>query len=80
MLSGRSGRCHDLHGVQLLTGPVHVDAQLLQNRRAVGPDGDGTATCLHVWPLFEDGDVMSVAQQSPSNGKTARAGTDDEYT
>ena len=55
-------RCRDPHGGQQLTGPVHIDAQLLQNRRAVGPDGHGTATSPHIRPLFEDGDVMSVSQ------------------
>ena len=73
-----TGGCHDPHGGQQLTGPVHVDAQLPQNRRAVGPDGDGSAACLRIRPLFEDGDVMSVPQQSTSNGNAAHAGADDE--
>ena len=54
--------CHDLQCGQQLAGPVHIDAQLLQNRRAIGPDGHGAATCPHIRPLFEDGDVMSVPQ------------------
>ena len=70
--------CHDPHGGQQLTGPVHVDTQLLQNRRAIGPDGHGAAACLHIRPLFEDGDVMPVAQQSPGNGNAAHTGADDE--
>ena len=45
-----------------LTCPVHIDAELLQNRRAVGPDGHRPAAGMHAWPPFEDGDVMSVAQ------------------
>ena len=40
-----TGRCHHPHGGQRLTGPVHIDTQLPQNRRAVGPDGHGPATC-----------------------------------
>ena len=70
--------CHDPHGGQQLTGSVHINAQLFENRRAVGPDGDGAATCLRIRPLFVDGDVMSVPQQSPSNGNAAHAGADDE--
>ena len=54
--------CHDPHSGQQLTGPVHVHAQLCQNRRAVGPDGDGSATCLRIRPLLENGDVMAVPQ------------------
>ena len=73
-----TGRRHDPHRGQHLTSPVHIDTQLPQNRCAVGPDCDGPATRERTWPLFEDGDVVSVPQQSPSNGKTARAGTDDE--
>lgn len=73
-----TGRRHDPHRGQYLTSPVHIDTQLPQNRCAVGPDCDGPATRERTWPLFEDGDVVSVPQQSPSNGKTARAGTDDE--
>ena len=42
--------------------PLHVDAQLLQNRRAIGPDSHRTATGPHIRPLLEDGDVMSVPQ------------------
>ena len=57
-----TSRCRDPHGGQQLTSPVHIDAQLLQNRRAVGPDGHRTATGPHIRPLFEDGDVMSVSQ------------------
>jgi hypothetical protein len=52
---------------------------LSQNRGAVGPDGDGSAACLRIRPLFEDGDVVSVPQQSPGNGNSAHAGTDDEH-
>ena len=55
-------RCRDPHGGQQLTGPVHIDAQLLQNRRAIGPDGHRATTGRHIRPPFEDGDVMSVAQ------------------
>jgi putative ABC transport system permease protein len=54
--------CHDPHRGQQLTGPVHVNAQLPQDRLAVGPGGDRSATCLRIRPLFEDGDVMSVPQ------------------
>ena len=54
-----------------MTGPVHVDAELVKNRLAVGPDGYGAAARLHVRPLVEDGDVVSVAQQSASNRNAA---------
>ena len=54
--------CRDPQGGQQLTGPIHVDPQLPQNRRAIGPDSYGAATCLHLRPPFEDGDVMAVAQ------------------
>ena len=55
-------RCRDPHGGQQLTGPVHVDAELLENCGAVGPDGHRAATWPHIRSLFEDSDVMSVAQ------------------
>jgi hypothetical protein len=41
--------CHDAQGGQQLTGPIHIDPQLPQNRRAYG-----VATCLHIRPPFED--------------------------
>ena len=53
---------HDPHGGQQLAGPVHIDTELLEHRRAVGPDGDGTTAGRHVRPLVEHGDVVSVAQ------------------
>jgi hypothetical protein len=46
--------CHDAQGGQQLTGPIHIDPQLPQNRRAIGPDSYGAATCLHIWPPFDD--------------------------
>jgi hypothetical protein len=54
--------CHDPHGGQGLTGAIHIDPKLPQNGRPIGPDGYGAATCLHIRPPFEDGDVMTVAQ------------------
>ena len=72
-----SGR-HDPHGGQKLTGSVHIDAQLLQNCCAVGPDGDGSAAGPCIRPLFEDGDVVSVPQQSPGNGDAAHACADNQ--
>ena len=47
---------------QQLPGAVHVDTELPEHRRAVGPDGDGATARRHVRPLVEDGDVVSVAQ------------------
>ena len=41
-------------------------------------DDDGSAPCLRIRPLFEDGDVMSVPQQSTSNGNAAHPGADDK--
>src|ERR1700722_11300609 len=70
--------CHDPQGGQQLTGPIHVDPQLPQTRCAFGPDGYGPPACLHIRSPFEDGDVMSVAQQSPSNGNAAHTGADNE--
>jgi hypothetical protein len=55
-------RRHDTHAGEQLTGPVHVDVQLLQNHRTVGPDGDGSATCSRIRSPVEDGDVVSVPQ------------------
>ena len=73
-----TARCHDPHGGQLLTGPVHVDAQLLENGRAVGPNRDGAATWKHIRPPFEDGDIVSVPQQSPSDGDAAYTCADNQ--
>ena len=69
---------HDPHGRQQLTGVIHIDTQLLQNRRAIGPNRHGAATWPHIRPPFEDSDVMSVAQQSPRNGNAAHTGADNE--
>jgi hypothetical protein len=73
-----AGRCRDPHGGQHLTRPIHIDAELLQNRRTVGPDGHRTATGPHIRPLFEDGDVVAISQQSPCGGNAADPGTDDQ--
>ena len=73
-----TGGCHDPHGGQQLTCAVHIDAELLENRRAVGPDGHGTPARRHVWPLVEDGDVVSVAQQPAGDGNAAHAGADNQ--
>jgi hypothetical protein len=59
----RATRRHqDTHAGQQLTRPVHIYAQLLQDRRPVGPDGDGSATSPRIGPPFEDGDVVAVPQ------------------
>jgi len=50
----------------------------LEHGRAVGPDGDGAATRLRIRPLFEQGDVVPVTQQSPGNGDAADPGAGDE--
>ncbi len=57
-----TSRCRDPHGGQQLSRPVHIDSQLLQNRRAIGPDGHRTTAGPHIRPPLEDGDVMSVSQ------------------
>jgi hypothetical protein len=60
--TGRAVGVRTPQGGEQLAGPVHIDPELVQNRCAIGPDGDGPAGCLHIGPPFEDGDVMAVAQ------------------
>jgi hypothetical protein len=57
-----TGRRRNPHGGQQLTRPVHIDAKLIQDRRAVGPDGHRTATGPHIRPPFEDRHIMSVSE------------------
>ena len=78
MASGRPRGCHDPHGGQQLPGSVHINTELVEDRRAVGPDRHGTATGGRVRALIEDGDVVSVAQQPARDGNAAHAGADDQ--
>jgi hypothetical protein len=71
-------RCHHPNAGQQLTCSVHVDAQLPQHRLAVRPDGHGTAAGLHMGALVENGDVMPVSQQPPSNRNSGDGGADDK--
>ena len=74
------GGCHHPHGRELLARRAHVDAQLVEDRRAVGPDGDRPAARAHRRPAFEDGDVVSVAQQAACHGDPADPGADHQDT
>ena len=73
-----AGRRRHPHGGQQLARPVHIDAKLLENRRAVGPDGHRAATGPRIRSLFEDGDVVAISQQSPCGGNAADPGADDQ--
>jgi hypothetical protein len=57
-----TGRRRNPHGGQQLTRSLHIDAKLIQDRRAVGPDGHRTATGPHIRSPFEDGHIMSVSE------------------
>ena len=66
------------HLGQQLAGAGHVDAELLEDRRSVGPDRHCPAAGGNVRALVEDGNVVAVAQQSAGGGNAAHARTDDE--
>ena len=78
MASGRPVDVMTRTAGQQLPGSVHIDTELTENRRTVGPDGHRTTARRHVWALVEDRDLVSVAQQSACDRNAAYSRADDQ--